>query len=245
MKKISSLFVAFIVVLTSCTNDYSEEKSLLPKTQIYTNASRPNENNTATYSYDANKIIDYTYDDGSKVVFTYTGELITKAIYTEIDGANVFSTTTTFTYENNKLKSFLQVPENSKKRKKTYTYNANGTISTITVLIDPITQQETKDESSILTVDANGNVIKSEFADLINIVDYDTNNNPFKSVTGYTLLLDSSVFDQEANSVNNISKVTEKKVGFSANTFTYLNTYNSDNYLIKSVQGDETYEYTY
>jgi hypothetical protein len=26
------------------------------------------------------------YDDGSKVVFTYTGELITKAIYTEIDG---------------------------------------------------------------------------------------------------------------------------------------------------------------
>jgi hypothetical protein len=75
MKKILSLFGAFIVVLTSCTNDDSEEKSLLPKTQIYTNASQPLENNSITYSYDANKIVDYTYDDGSKVVFTYTGDL--------------------------------------------------------------------------------------------------------------------------------------------------------------------------
>lgn len=245
MKKILSLFGAFIVVLTSCTNDDSEEKSLLPKTQIYTNASQPLENNSITYSYDANKIVDYTYDDGSKVVFTYTGELITKAIYTEIDGANVFSTITTFTYENNKLKSFLEVPENAKRRKKTYTYNANGTISTITVLIDPITLQETKYESSLLTLDANGNVIKAEFDDLVDIVDYDTNNSPFKSITGYTLLLDSSVFDQETNSVNNISKVTETKMGFSANTFNYVNTYNSYKYLIKAVQGDETYEYTY
>ncbi|MFV8356991.1 hypothetical protein ACNQGB_12495 [Flavobacterium sp. XS1P32] len=245
MKKILSLFGAFIVVLTSCTNDDSEEKSLLPKTQIYTNASQPLENNSITYSYDANKIVDYTYDDGSKVVFTYTGELITKAIYTEIDGANVFSTTTTFTYENNKLKSFLEVPENAKRRKKTYTYNANGTISTITVLIDPITLQETKYETSILTLDANGNVIKAEFDDLVDIVDYDTNNSPFKSITGYTLLLDSSIFDQETNSVNNISKVTETKMGFSANTFNYVNTYNSYKYLIKAVQGDETYEYTY
>ena len=245
MKKILSLFGAFIVVLTSCTNDDSEEKSLLPKTQIYTNASQPLENNSITYSYDANKIVDYTYDDGSKVVFTYTGELITKAIYTEIDGANVFSTTTTFTYENNKLKSFLEVPENAKRRKKTYTYNANGTISTMTVLIDPITMEETKGESSLLTLDANGNVIKAEFDDLVDIVDYDTNNSPFKSITGYTLLLDSSVFDQETNSVNNISKVTETEVGFSANTFNYVNTYNSYNYLIKAVQGDETYEYTY
>jgi hypothetical protein len=71
------------------------------------------ENNSITYSYDANKIVDYTYD-GSKVVFTYTGELITKAIYTEIDGANVFSTITTFTYENNKLKSFLRSQKTQK-----------------------------------------------------------------------------------------------------------------------------------
>jgi hypothetical protein len=49
---------------------------------------------------------------------------------------------------------FFEVPENAKK-KKTYTYNANGTISTITVLIDPITLQETKYESSLLTLDAN------------------------------------------------------------------------------------------
>lgn len=245
MKKILSLFGALTLVLTSCTNDDSEEKSLLPKTQIYTYASQPRENSTVTYAYDGNKIDNLKYDDGSKVVFTYTGELITKAIYTEIDGANVYSTTTTFTYENNRLKSYLEVSANSSSRKRTYTYNANGTISTNTVLIDPITQQETKDSSSILTLDTNGNIIKAEFNDLVNTVEYDTKNNPFKSITGYTLLLDSGIFDQEGNSVNNISKITEKKGGVIVGTFNYLNLYNADNYLIKSVVGDETYEYTY
>ncbi|MEO7978213.1 hypothetical protein [Flavobacterium sp.] len=243
MKKILCLFGALTLLLTSCTNDSSEENSLLPKKQIYTYGSQPGENNTITYSYTGNKIDSLNYDDGTKIVFTYTGDLITKAIYTEDDEDH--STTTTFTYENNKLKSFLETSPNSSSRKKTYTYNANGTISTTTVLINPTTQQEIQDSSSILTLDANGNIIKAEFNDLVNSFEYDTKNNPFKSITGYTFLLDSGIFDQEANSVNNISKITENTGGIDTGTFAYVNTYNSDNYLIKSVQGDETFEYTY
>jgi hypothetical protein len=53
-----------------------------------------------------------------------------------------FQQLTTFTYENNKLKSFFGSQKTQKRRK--LTYNANGTISTMTVLIDPITLQETK-----------------------------------------------------------------------------------------------------
>ncbi|MFB9110303.1 hypothetical protein ACFFVK_17095 [Flavobacterium gyeonganense] len=243
MKKKLCLFGALILLLASCTNDSSEENSLLPKKQIYTYGSQAGENTTTTYSYTGNKIDSLNYDDGTKIVFTYTGDLITKAIYTE-DGEDN-STTTTFTYENNKLKSFLEVSPNSSSRKKTYTYNTDGTISTITVLINPITQQEIQDSSSILTLDANGNIIKAEFNDFVNTVEYDNKNNPFKSITGYTFLLDSGIFDQEANSVNNISKITENTGGVETGTFTYKNTYNSDNYLIKSVQGDETYEYIY
>ena len=243
MKKILCLFGALILLLTSCTNDSSEENSLLPKKQIYTYGSQPGDNTTTTYSYTGNKIDSLNYDDGTKIVFTYTGDLITKAIYTE-DGEDN-STTTTFTYENNKLKSFLEVSPNSSIRKKTYTYNANGTISTTTVLIDPITQQEIQDSSSVLTLDVNGNIIKAEFNDLVNTVEYDTKNNPFKSIIGYTSLLDSGIFNQEANSVNNISKITENTGGVTTGTFTYENTYNSDNYLTKSVHGDYTYEYTY
>ncbi|WP_281309724.1 hypothetical protein [Flavobacterium flavigenum] len=243
MKKKLCLFGALILLLASCTNDSSEENSLLPKKQIYTYGSQTGENTTTTYSYTGNKIDSLNYDDGTKIVFTYTGDLITKAIYTE-DGEDN-STTTTFAYENNKLKSFLEVSPNSSSRKKTYTYNTDGTISTITVLINPITQQEIQDSSSILTLDANGNIIKAEFNDFVNTVEYDNKNNPFKSITGYTFLLDSGIFDQEANSVNNISKITENTGGVVNGTFTYKNTYNSDNYLIKSVQGDETYEYIY
>jgi hypothetical protein len=91
-------------------------------------------------------------------VFTYTGELITKAIYTEIDELTYFQQLQLL-----RMKiinwSLFWGPRKAKK-KKTYTYNANGTISTITVLIDPITLQETKYESSLLTLDANGNVIR-------------------------------------------------------------------------------------
>jgi hypothetical protein len=246
MKKILCLFGALSLAFTSCTNEESSsEESLLPKTEIYTYESHPEENTKVTYHYDGNKIDSLNYDDGTKVVFTYTGNLITKAIYTENDGGEDFLTTTTFAYENNKLKSFLEVSSgNSSHRKKTYTYNSNGTISTITVLINPTTLQETQDESSVFTLDSNGNIIKAEFDDLVNTVEYDTKNNPFKSITGYTFLLDSGIFDQEANSVNNISKINENAGGVTT-TFTYENTYNSDNYLIKSVQGDETYEYTY
>jgi hypothetical protein len=53
-----------------------------------------------------------------------------------------YFSTTYNTYENNKLKSFFGSQKTQKRRK--LTYNANGTISTMTVLIDPITLQETK-----------------------------------------------------------------------------------------------------
>lgn len=248
MKKILCLFSALTLVLTSCTNEESssEEKSLLPQTEIYTNGSEPGENSTIKYSYDGNKIDSLNYEDGSKTVFTYSGDLITKAIYTENDEGEEYSTTTTFTYENNKLISFLETSSESESyRRKTYKYNSNGTISTITVLINPKTNEEIIDSSSILTLDANGNIIKAEFNDSVNTVEYDSKNNPFKSITGYIFLLDSGIFDQEVNTVNNISKITENKGGVNTGTSTYENTYNSDNYLIKSVQGDETYEYTY
>jgi hypothetical protein len=99
--------------------------------------------------------------------------------------------------------SLFWVPENAKRRKLILIAFGNDT-----VLIDPITLQETKHESSLLTF-FNAMHVSSGFDDLVDMVDYDTNNSPFKSITGYTLL-DSSVFDQETNSVNNISKLQKQ-----------------------------------
>ena len=248
MKKILCLFSALTLVLTSCSSEdsSSEEKSLLPKKEIYTYGLQPDDNSTITYVYDGNKIVSLTYDDGAKTVFTYEGNFIKKAIYTESDEGKTRTKITDFTYENNKLKYFLEVSsESSSVMRKNYTYNPNGTISTTTVFINSTTQEEIQDSSSVLTLDANGNIIKAEFNDLINTVEYDTKNNPFKNITGYALLLDSGIFDQDANPVNNITKITEKTGQVVTGTFTYENTYNTDNYLIKSVQGDETYEYIY
>jgi hypothetical protein len=248
MKKIVCFLCAITLVLTSCSsdNDSSYKNFLLPKTEIYTFGSLPGDNTTVTYVYEGNKIVSLTYDEGAKTVFTYTGNLITKAIYTQnIEGEDQ-TTTTTLTYENNKLKSFLEVSSESESNKKrTYTYNPNGTISTVTVSIDPTTQEETLESSSILTLDSKGNIIKAESNSISNSVEYDNNNNPHKNILGYALLLDSDIFDKDANSVNNITKITERTDGNVTGTFEYENNYNSDNYLIKSVHGDETYEYVY
>ncbi|MFH6994765.1 hypothetical protein [Flavobacterium sp. FlaQc-48] len=243
-KNLFYFLAASLVAFSSCSKDDDDSSTvlLLPKTEKYTYASHPDDSSTISYVYDGNKIVSLTYDDGSKTVFTYAGDFISKAVYTESYEGATHSTTTTFAYENNKLKSYLEVSsDNSSSKKKTYVYNANGTISTVTVLINPVTQDEIQDSSSVLTLDSNGNIIKAEFDDYSNTIEYDTKYSPFKNVLGYTLLLDSDIFDKEANSLNNVVKITEK----TGEVTVYENTYNSNNYLLKSVSGDETYEYTY
>lgn len=260
MKKLLLLFCAASLVFTSCSSDTDDnaasiisdvhvipilptvETVILPKTEKYTYASHPEENSTTTYTYDENKIVSLVADGGHKTLFTYTGNLITKTEYYE---ENVLVTTTVFTYENNKLKSYLETPSgNSSKRRKDYTYNANGTISTATFLIST-DQVETLDSSSIFTLDASGNIVKVEFNDSINLFEYDTKNSPFKNILGYAQLLDSEAFDQEANTVNNFSKLIEKEGDVIVGTHTYENTYDTNNFLTKKVSNGETYEYTY
>ncbi|URC14658.1 DUF2207 domain-containing protein [Flavobacterium sp. B183] len=250
MKRILCFFSILSLILASCSSNVESavnaENVLLPMTEKYTNASYPEDSSTVTYAYDGNKITSLTYDNGSAVVFTYTGNLITKAVYTETYEGTTHTSTTTFTYENDKLKSTLKVNSgNSLHKKRTYTYNADGTISTITLLINPQTLEETEDSSSILTLDVNGNIIKQGSDGFTTVVEYDTKNSPFKSILGYSSLLDSDVFDQDVNSSNNLTKVTDISGDGSQDINTYVNTYNSDNYLTKSVNGSETKEYTY
>lgn len=250
MKKFLCLFSALTLVLTSCSSDddntSAEEKLLLPKTEKYSYSSNPDENSIVTYKYDGNKIVSLSYDGEEQTLFTYTGNLITKAVYVESYEGGTRTRITTFTYENNKLKSSLKTnSENTTSIKKTYTYNANGTISTVSVLTDPATKKEVQDSSSILTLDANGNIVKDEFNNFSSTFEYDAKYSPFKDILGYTLLLDSDIFDREVNSINNITKVVERTDGVIVGTTTHENTYNSDNFLIKSVSGDETFEYTY
>lgn len=250
MKKILCLFSTLTLVLTSCSGDDEnvsvEEKLLLPKTEKYSYTSDPDENSTVTYTYEGNKIVSLSYDGEEQTVFTYTGDLITKAVYVESYEGGTRTRITTFTYENNKLKSSLKTnSENTTSIKKTYTYNADGTISTVSVVTDPVIKKEIQESSSILTLDTNGNITKVEINNFSDTFEYDTKYNPFKNILGYTSLLDSDIFDREVNSINNMTKVTERSGGVIVGTTTHENTYNSDNFLIKSVSGDETFEYTY
>ncbi|AYN03307.1 hypothetical protein [Flavobacterium sp. 140616W15] len=255
MKKILFLFSAISLVLASCSssddnNDNNDKPTvddtvlILPQTEKYTSASHPEENNITTYTYNGNKIVSVDYSEGNKTTFTYTGNVITKSEYFE---NNILMETTTLTYENNKLKSYLKVPTtaSSSRVRTDYTYNTDGTITSLRILIDPITQVETIDLTSVLTLDTRGNIIKIVFDDYVDVAEYDTKNNPFKNILGYTLLLDAEIFDQDVNSGNNLTKTTGEKNGITVEIATYENSYNNNDFLTKQVSNGETFEYTY
>ncbi|MBF7093395.1 hypothetical protein IUY40_17815 [Flavobacterium sp. ALJ2] len=260
MKKILCLFSAISLVLASCScsdydnpiienvenvEDTEDTVLILPQTEKYTSESEPEKNRTATYTYDGNKIVSLDYDRGNKTTFIYTGNVITKAEYYN---NGVLKSTTTFTYENNKLKSYLKTgtSEYSDSIRKSYTYNTDGTISTVTVSINPTTQKETILISTVLTPDTKGNYIQVAFKDKVNSVEYDTKNNPFKNILGYTLLLESGIFHEDAITTNNnLTKTVEMEKGVTTRITTFMNTYNDNDFLIKQESSDKTFEYTY
>jgi hypothetical protein len=255
MKKILCLFSAMSLVLTSCSSsddvnantiveNIIVENIILPKTEKYTSTIFPEDNSTITYAYNGNKIVSLTYNDGNKTTFTYTGNLITKA---EAFESGVLKETTTLTYENNKLKSYIEIPvaTSSSSKRKSYTYNADGTVSTVTVSINQTTLVETQVSSGALTLDTKGNITKSASNNFSTVIEYDTKNNPFKNISGYTLLLDAEIFDKDANTPNNFTKITETQEGALLETITFINTYDSNDFLTKLVSSGETFEYTY
>lgn len=241
------------LILTSCSNDDNNDSGnredlLLPKTEKYSYGSHPEDNSIVTYTYDGNKIVSLTYDKGAgQILFTYTGDLITKTVYTEDYSGEIHSTTITYTYENNKLKSLFKDKNYSNiDQKWVYTYNVDGTIICTVTDVDLVAQTEKENWSTTFTLDANGNIVKEIYKGGATYnYTWDTKNSPFKNILGYKALLNADVFDQDINSIHNIVKTIGTYADSSSDVTIFENTYNDSDFLIKRVDGDETYEYTY
>ena len=253
MKKFLCLFGVVAFVLTSCSSEDNidsgnEENLLLPKTEKYTYGSHPEDNSTVTYSYDGNKITSLTYDKGAgQILFTYTGDLITKTVYTENYESKIRSTTVTFIYENNKLKSLFKEKDYSNLDEKwVYTYNSDGTITCTVTDVDLVAQTEKENWSTTFTLDASGNIVKEVYRGGATYnYTWDKKNSPFKNILGYKSLLNADVFDQDINSIHNIVSTNSTYSDSSSEVTTFENTYNESDFLIKRVNDDEIYEYTY
>jgi hypothetical protein len=232
------LFSFSLLVLSSCSNDdnLSDAEpepvtSTLVKKIISSNTDGSLSTENATYN--GNKLTSVfriygIYEDITNV--SYSGDLITK-----IENSN--GNHGVYTYENNKVKTYVETYSNiSGGIVRTtinifvYVYNTDGTVSFMQSFIDPDTKKEIPLGNGIM-IFLNGNLIRKEIIfdygwgeknKQITTYEYDTKHNPFKNNVGYDLLLN----DVKKSSVNNVLKSTETSsypnISSSTETYTYI-----------------------
>ncbi len=206
--KLRNIFFTLLLInsLVSCSTDTGSKKETQPTTSVLVKkiikTYRPNEVDILTYKYDGNKIVSETWDGGLTTYYTYTGDVITKI---ETKGAdNITKWSLDYIYLNGKVAKEIE-KSNWETDSRTYTYNANGTVS--------YARTRTGGESTtgLLTFE-NGNLVKNEefysgqfpFTNTA-IFGYDTKNNPFKNVLGFNLLLYSN--PEDMFSKNNMTQI--------------------------------------
>ncbi|MBL0735353.1 hypothetical protein JI750_00515 [Flavobacterium sp. GN10] len=206
-------YLLFVItgVISSCSNDIETSpkplptQSDLPKaisykmgTYEYNNGDMVNigfYDQVNTFNLNGNKILSISCPYGAdvmKTVFTYTGNLITKA---EGFTFNNLSGRTLYTYENGKLKTLTYLSIHNGLAdpvfKLVYAHNTDGTISYKTFRGG---SQEAEDGIVVLSF-KNGNLVKkyteytvAPFYNYTYEYKYDNKNNPLKNILGLSLI---------------------------------------------------------
>lgn len=245
MKKLLYLFSASLLVLASCSKDDDKPNpatSTLVKKVIYTDIDKSTFTSQTTYN--GYKIVSIVGSDGSKTVYTYTGEVISKI--EEIDEKGVLESTTEYTYTSGKLATSLEKEVGEDYNYKTvYTHNADGTVSFADVMINVKTG--TSDDGGTVGkyTYSGGNLVKKVYSyygtEYSNTFEYDTKNNPFKNITGFSLLLDN----EDEASVNNLVKRTSASSIYT-HTYTYdANGFPTEQQSFSNGKSDGTSQFAY
>ena len=241
MKKLIYLLGITLILLQSCSSgdssDSSIGQSVLIKKILYDNGSFEN------FSYDGNKLLKISNEDGTSIVITYTGDLITKS---EIrDKSNTLTGEfQTMSYLNNRLAQHKNYDNNILFLKEDYNYNSDGTRTINGTTYNYINGSYEGTYVKKQYFDAVGNIIKEEeglnannIFETTTIYQYDTKNNPHKNITGW-IIAEGSGGD---GLFNNVIKET------SGTIYTYKYEYNDQGYPISSTMttGNSTYSSQY
>lgn len=230
MKKLALVLSIFALVFGSCSkNDAPQPDQLsiiLPKKMVSTASGSTI---TDVLSYVDNKLVTKASDDGSKEIYSYTGNLITKIEFS--NSSNVVNETSNYFYSNGRL-AYETFVYGSIVETINYTYNSDGTVSFVKTSLDSKTNNTTIFYSGRYTY-LNGNLVKKEVvssgSSSTTIYEYDVKNSVGKNIEGFSLLMGF----EETVSLNNCVKFTKNYVG-NATPYIQTNqyTYNSDNYPV-------------
>jgi hypothetical protein len=229
MKKLFCFLAIGALTLTSCSSSSDDDGGsgvVLLKKTIETDSDGNTFTSQATYN--GTKISKITADGGFVLYFTYTGDLITKIEY-KLGG--VLIQTDSFSYDGSqRLISYVRLEhDDAYGAKELYVHNGDDSIG-ITAYSGDLTSQTTLDGTGTITFLANGEVgtITTDFSDS-HTYTYDTKNNPFKNVTGY-----SKISWVDASATGILHNITSDDSSFDTTTTTY--TYNSGDYPTEAVE---------
>lgn len=207
MKKIIVLLSGIILLLSSCSSDdagSAQSDSILVKKVVSVDADGV-EGMTFNYSYTGNKINTVSVSNGQKVVYFYTGNLITKTErYLAANGP--LELEAVFQYDANErlvteeIKYFMD----SSLTTRNYTHETDGTVSfleytgeigSITELVSTGKYFFNADKEVVKFQTTN---VNSNFTTTTNFT-YDNQNSAFKNVLGW-----DKVFSNLTGKTNNV-----------------------------------------
>nr|WP_294783174.1 hypothetical protein [uncultured Flavobacterium sp.] len=253
MKSSFFYLLALLFLLTSCSNDSSNDSTvILPKSLKVSYPGESSRTYSTDFVYDGSRIVSIS-DKFEKIEYEYDGNKITRAIHFKFDDRQQIKTSEIlFTYQEDKLSTVEKFSE-GKMVKYVYVYNSDGTIKKQAVSTNENKIDPQEAEYEIFSF-AEGNLTKgvSSSGNSWGIVStfryqYDTNNNAYKNILGYNLLLDQGDFGFEINtsSTNNLKMYNLSSKGDPdfvfepfANSMIYQ--YNSKGYPVKKT----IYDYT-
>ena len=182
---------------------------------------------TGTFEYDGNKLMKITYTDGSKDVYTYANNKLSKR---ELYEGGAIMQTDTYEYDSNgKLKDFYSAGESNEVNfHNAYVYNSNGTI-TVKEYGDETENNFSQTYTLTLT---NGNIVSYISDNYTNTYTFDDKNAAEKN----TFAIDVMNLGWCEGGVNNMLTSHWDINGSNIQETTTVYTYNSNNYPATSVE---------
>lgn len=243
----SSYVLFSLLLILSCSTEDSEIDGNplgLPKniSELYQDGSAIGDLN-GKVSYDGNKIKEIYYNAYQKKVFTYTNNLIAKIEHYQ---AGELRFKHSYEYFEDKLIRYENVDLLTGNNDLiTYTHNNDGTITYVQVYSFSGSPNWMKE--GILYFD-NQNIIKDEgefrfnnisdeYHLIINFIDYDNKQNPYKNIAGYSLLLNLKGIIGNSNIISDYTYSTSFK-----NAVQYAESITGKEYEFKYDQKGRTVE---
>lgn len=233
MRKIVPLLSLLFVLFQSCSSsdsDSTSQNAILIKRIVQTT---PQVEYVTDFTYDGLKMVESkesTTNFLRRGVYTYTGDLVTKIEYFDIDDALI--ETRIFNYNTeNKITSMLKLLYLSESGTRvTFTHNSDGSVTAIGYSGDLINQNVLEYNNTITFSNGEISSMVQNMGNLTLNCSYDNKNNPFKNVIGF----DEIAYANDgffATAINhNLIQNNLSQPGIPVFTTNYNFTYNSNDF---------------